>query len=63
MHYTDNDYSNAVINGLKDTFDKMGIEVIAVTDAQIKIQTATQEAINRSPWWKRLKRNKQYSNI
>jgi malate dehydrogenase (oxaloacetate-decarboxylating)(NADP+) len=37
--------------------------IIAVTDAQIKIQTATQEAINRSPWWKRLKRNKQYSNI
>jgi malate dehydrogenase (oxaloacetate-decarboxylating)(NADP+) len=37
--------------------------IIAVTDAQIKIQTATQEAINRSPWWKRLKRNKQQTNI
>lgn len=30
--------------------------IIAVTDAQIKNQTAIQEAINRSPWWKRLKR-------
>jgi malate dehydrogenase (oxaloacetate-decarboxylating)(NADP+) len=37
--------------------------IIAVTDAQQKIQTATQEAINRSPWWKRLKRNKQNTNI
>ncbi len=37
--------------------------IIAVTDAQTKIQTATQEAINRSPWWKRLKRNKQQTNI
>lgn len=36
MHDTDNDFSNAVINGLKDTFNKMGIEVIAVTDAQFK---------------------------
>ncbi|MCU7548062.1 NADP-dependent malic enzyme [Chitinophagaceae bacterium LB-8] len=33
--------------------------IIAVTDAQTKNQTATQEAINRSPWWKRLKRNRQ----
>ncbi|MEO2078126.1 MAG: substrate-binding domain-containing protein [Bacillus sp. (in: firmicutes)] len=33
MHYTDNDFSNAIINGLTDTFEKMGIEVIAVADA------------------------------
>jgi malate dehydrogenase (oxaloacetate-decarboxylating)(NADP+) len=37
--------------------------IIAVTDAQMKIETATQEAINRSPWWKRLKRNKQQTGI
>jgi malate dehydrogenase (oxaloacetate-decarboxylating)(NADP+) len=37
--------------------------IIAVTDAQTKIQTATQEAINRSPWWKRLKRNRPQTNI
>lgn len=36
MHYTDNDFSNAIINGLTDTFEKMGIEVIAVTDAHFK---------------------------
>ncbi|MEK3991619.1 substrate-binding domain-containing protein [Robertmurraya sp. FSL R5-0851] len=34
MHYTDNDFSTAIIRGLKDTFEKMGIEVVAVTDAQ-----------------------------
>ncbi|WML58055.1 substrate-binding domain-containing protein [Neobacillus sp. PS2-9] len=36
MHYTNNDWSRSVINGLKATFDKMGIEVVAVTDAQFK---------------------------
>lgn len=36
MHYTDNDFSTAIIRGLKDTFEKMGIEVVAVTDAQFK---------------------------
>lgn len=36
MHYTENDFSTAIINGLKDTFEKMGIEVVAVTDAQFK---------------------------
>ncbi len=36
MHYTENDYSTAIINGLKDTFEKMGIEVVAVSDAQFK---------------------------
>lgn len=31
---------------------------IAVVDAQIKSQTNTAEAVQRSPWWKRLKRKK-----
>ncbi len=33
MHYSRNDWSEAQIAGLKSQFDKMGIEVIAVTDA------------------------------
>ena len=33
MHYTRSDWSQAQIAGLKSQFDKMGIEVIAVTDA------------------------------
>ncbi|MEH7376483.1 substrate-binding domain-containing protein [Neobacillus drentensis] len=37
MHYTENDFSTAIISGLKDTFEKMGIEVVAVTDAQFKV--------------------------
>lgn len=36
MHFTKNDFSTAIINGLKDTFKRMGIEVIAVTNAQFK---------------------------
>lgn len=36
MHYTGNDFSAAIINGLKDTFQRMGIEVIAVSNAQFK---------------------------
>ncbi|MDN3019402.1 substrate-binding domain-containing protein [Paenibacillus sp. BSR1-1] len=36
MHYTENDFSTATINGLKDTFEKMGIEVVAVSDAEFK---------------------------
>lgn len=34
MHYTGNDWSRSQVEGLKTTFAKMGIEVIAVTDAQ-----------------------------
>jgi len=33
MHYGGNDWSQAQINGLQTQFEKMGIEVIAVTDA------------------------------
>ncbi|ALS28632.1 periplasmic binding protein [Paenibacillus sp. 32O-W] len=36
MHYAGNDWSTAQIAGLKDTFAKMGVEVVAVTDAQFK---------------------------
>jgi ribose transport system substrate-binding protein len=36
MHYGGNDWSRAQIEGLKDQFGKMGVEVIAVTDAGFK---------------------------
>lgn len=36
MHYAGNDWSQAQVNGLKTTFEEMGIEVVAVTDAQFK---------------------------
>lgn len=35
----------------------VNMAIIAVVDAQIKNQTATDEMVRRSPWWKRLKRN------
>ncbi|XJZ27974.1 substrate-binding domain-containing protein [Bacillota bacterium Lsc_1132] len=38
MHYAGNDWATAQINGLKATFAKMGIEVIATTDAQFKAE-------------------------
>jgi ribose transport system substrate-binding protein len=36
MHYAGNDWSRAQIEGLKAQFDKMGIEVVATTDAGFK---------------------------
>ena len=36
MHYGGNDWSVAQIDGLKEQFDKLGIQVIAVTDAGFK---------------------------
>ena len=36
MHYGGNDWSRAQVAGLKDQFDKMGIKVIATTDAGFK---------------------------
>jgi malate dehydrogenase (oxaloacetate-decarboxylating)(NADP+) len=33
----------------------VNMATIAVVDAQIKSQTATEEMVKRSPWWKRLK--------
>ncbi|MCP8969773.1 substrate-binding domain-containing protein [Ectobacillus ponti] len=38
MHYAGNDWSTAQINGLKAAFKRMGIEVVAVTDAQFKAE-------------------------
>jgi ribose transport system substrate-binding protein len=36
MHYSGNDWSQAQVAGLKEQFGKMGIEIIAVTDAGFK---------------------------
>ena len=36
MHYAGNDWSSAQIEGLKDEFARLGIEVVAVTDADFK---------------------------
>ena len=36
MHYGGNDWSQAQVDGMEDQFGKMGIEVIAVTDAGFK---------------------------
>lgn len=38
MHYAGNDWSTAQIDGLKATFKRMGIEVVAVTDANFKAE-------------------------
>src|SRR5437763_14554857 len=38
LHYSRNDWSQAQVAGLKSHFDKMGIEVIAVTDAGFRAQ-------------------------
>ncbi|MFC4766308.1 substrate-binding domain-containing protein [Effusibacillus consociatus] len=38
MHYAGNDWSTAQVEGLKAAFNKMGIEVVAVTDAQFKAE-------------------------
>lgn len=35
----------------------VNMATIAVVDAQLKSQKATEEAMRRSPWWKRLKRS------
>ena len=37
----------------------VNMATISVVDAQIKGQYAAEEAIRRSPWWKRLKRKTQ----
>jgi ribose transport system substrate-binding protein len=38
LHYSRNDWSQAQVAGLKSQFDKMGIEVIAITDAGFRAQ-------------------------
>jgi malate dehydrogenase (oxaloacetate-decarboxylating)(NADP+) len=37
----------------------VNMATISVVDAQIKNQTATEEMVKRSPWWKRFKRKEQ----
>ncbi|MGO4348553.1 substrate-binding domain-containing protein [Paenibacillus sp. MCAF9] len=39
MHYAGNDWSKAQLNGLRDTFAKMNIEIVATTDANFKAET------------------------
>lgn len=39
MHYAGNDWSAAQLRGLKDTFAKMNIEIVATTDANFKAET------------------------
>lgn len=43
MHYAGNDWSQAQINGLESTFAKMGIEVLAITDAQFSVEKQTSD--------------------
>lgn len=38
MHYAGNDWARAQIDGLEATFEKLGIEVIAVTDGQFSVE-------------------------
>jgi malate dehydrogenase (oxaloacetate-decarboxylating)(NADP+) len=37
----------------------VNMAMIAVVDAQLKTQASAEEAVTRSPWWKRLKRKKE----
>jgi ribose transport system substrate-binding protein len=43
MHYMGNDWSNTQVAALKEQFGKMGIEVIAVTDANFKPEKQTSD--------------------
>ena len=36
MHYGGNDWANAQIKGLKDEFGRLGVEILAITDANFK---------------------------
>ena len=36
MHYTGSDWSRSQLEGMQTTFEKMGIEVVAVTNAEFK---------------------------
>lgn len=38
FHYSGDDWSRAQQEGLKDTFDKLGIRILAVTDANFKVE-------------------------
>ncbi|MGN7456525.1 substrate-binding domain-containing protein [Paenibacillus pasadenensis] len=38
MHYSGTDYMNAAVGAMKNTFERMGIKVVALTDAQFKAE-------------------------
>lgn len=38
MHYSGTDYMNAAVGAMKDTFKKIGVKIVAVTDAQFKAE-------------------------
>lgn len=38
MHYSGTDYMNAAVGAMENTFKRMGIKVVAVTDAQFKAE-------------------------
>ncbi|MDR0137852.1 hypothetical protein RFW18_08825 [Metabacillus idriensis] len=45
MHYLGTDYMNAAVGAMQDTFEKMGIEVVAVTDAQFKAEKQVDDLV------------------
>lgn len=46
LHYAGNDWSTAQVQGLSDTFEKLGIKVVAVTDAQFKAEKQVSDIEN-----------------
>jgi len=46
LHYAGNDWSTAQVQGLKDTFGKLGIKVLTVTDAQFKAEKQVSDIEN-----------------
>ena len=46
LHYAGNDWSTAQVQGLKDTFEKLGITVLSVTDAQFKAEKQVSDIEN-----------------
>ena len=45
LHYGGNDWSTSQQKGLKDTFDEMGIEIVAVTDANFSVEPSMSEEL------------------
>jgi ribose transport system substrate-binding protein len=43
MHYMGNDLSNTIVNAMKEQFEKMGMELIGVTDANFKPDKQTSD--------------------
>jgi malate dehydrogenase (oxaloacetate-decarboxylating)(NADP+) len=41
----------------------VNMAIIAVVDAQLKNLAANEEAIKRSPWWKRFKKNREEADV